>query len=409
MTTFDVAVIGAGPYGLSIAAHLKAQGMATGVFGIPMQVWRERMPNGMLLKSDGFASSLSDPAGAFPLRAFCETTDTPYDDTRIPVHIDTFRAYGLAFQQRFVPDLDQRLVTSLEARPGGFALGFGSGPGVAARRVVLAVGISHFEYVPPGLATLPASVLSHSSAHRDPTTFRNRDVTVLGGGASAVDLAVLLKEAGARVTLVARRQRLKFHSPPSATGPSAWEALRHPASPIGPGWRSRLYSDFPRAFYYLPQSARFHVVKTHAGPSTGWPMKARFAGVNTRLGVEIEHADAVGGGLRLTLAGAGKATVHTTEHMIAATGYQVDVRRLTFLSDGLLTLIRSAEGKPVLSPAFESSVPGLYFVGAASASCFGPVMRFACGAAWTARHLTTNLMKSRAESPVPSVMEAVAR
>jgi thioredoxin reductase len=409
MNTFDVAVIGAGPYGLSIAAHLKAQGIATATFGVPMQVWRERMPDGMILKSDGFASSLSDPAGTFTLRAFCESTGTPYDDTRIPVQIDTFRAYGLAFQQRFVPDLDERLVTSLEARPGCFVLGFGSGPSVAARRVVLAVGISHFEYVPPALAALPASVLSHSSAHRDPAKLRNHDVTVLGAGASAVDLAVLLKEAGARVTLVARRQRLKFHTPPSAAGPSLWEAMRRPSSPIGPGWRSRLYSDFPTAFRRLPPSLRFHVVKTFAGPSTGWPMKARFAGVDTRLGVEIERADAVGGGLRLTLAGAGKATIHETEHMIAATGYQVEVRRLPFLSDDLLTRIRTVEDKPVLSSTFESSVPGLYFVGAASASCFGPVMRFACGAEWAARHLTRSLIRSRTASSVPSVVEALAR
>ena len=409
MSTFDVAVIGAGPYGLSIAAHLKAKGLTTATFGIPMQVWRERMPDGMFLKSDGFASSLSDPAGAFTLRAFCQMTGTPYDDMRIPVQIDTFRRYGLAFQQRFVPDLDERLVTSLDAKPGGFVLGFESGRSVAARRVVLAVGISHFEHVPPSLAALPASVLSHSSAHRDPAKFRNRDVTVLGAGASAVDLAVLLKEAGARVTLVARRERLKFHTPPSATGPSAWQAMRHPSSPIGPGWRARLYSDFPTAFHRLPQSLRFHVVKTFAGPSTGWPMKARFAGVDTRLGVEIEQADAVGGGLRLTLAGAGKSTIHATEHLIAATGYQVDVRRLPFLSDDLLTRIRTLEDKPVLSSAFESSVPGLYFVGASSASCFGPVMRFACGADWTARRLTRSLMKSRAASTVPSVVEALAR
>jgi thioredoxin reductase len=336
-------------------------------------------------------------------------TGTPYDDLRIPVQIETFRAYGLAFQQRFVPDLDERLVTSLEARPDGFVLGFATGPGVAARRVVLAVGISYFEHVPAALAGLPASLLSHSSAHRDPKQFRDRDVTVLGAGASAVDLAVLLKEAGARVTLIARRDRLKFHTPPSADGRSLWQSVRHPSSPVGPGWRARLYSDFPNAFHRLPQALRFHIVKTFAGPSTGWPMKTRFDGVDARLGTRIERVDAIGGGLRLELAGAGHTATHSTEHLIAATGYQVDVRRLKFLSPDLQKRIQAVEDKPILSRSFESSVAGLYFVGAASASCFGPVMRFACGAEWTARHITKDLVKSRSGSPVPSVVEALAR
>lgn len=56
-----VAIIGAGPYGLSIAAHLRAYGIPFRIFGAPLDSWRRHMPVGMMLKSDGFASSLSAP------------------------------------------------------------------------------------------------------------------------------------------------------------------------------------------------------------------------------------------------------------------------------------------------------------------------------------------------------------
>ena len=51
-----VVIIGAGPYGLSVAAHLRAHGVAFRIFGAPLDSWRNHMPVGMMLKSDGFAS-----------------------------------------------------------------------------------------------------------------------------------------------------------------------------------------------------------------------------------------------------------------------------------------------------------------------------------------------------------------
>jgi len=188
----EVAIVGAGPYGLSIAAHLRATGLSFRIFGSPMQSWRECMPTGMHLKSDGFASNLSDPKGSFTLRHFCAEQQIPYDDTRIPVRLDTFAAYGLEFQKRFAPELEQTKVTAIDRIPGGFSLKLANGEVARARNVVLAVGISHFHHVPPNLAGLPAQFLSHSSAHSSVEEFRGRNVTVLGGGASAADLAATL-------------------------------------------------------------------------------------------------------------------------------------------------------------------------------------------------------------------------
>src|SRR5260370_21715272 len=80
----QAAIVGAGPYGLSIAAHLSARGLRPIVFGRSMSSWREGMPRGMRLKSEGFASSLSDPAGEFTPQAFCEAGHPAFADITFP-------------------------------------------------------------------------------------------------------------------------------------------------------------------------------------------------------------------------------------------------------------------------------------------------------------------------------------
>jgi cation diffusion facilitator CzcD-associated flavoprotein CzcO len=176
----DVAIIGAGPYGLSLAAHLRARGVRLRIFGQPMRGWSMQMPKGMLLKSDGFASNLSDPDGAFTLKRFCAEQGIEYADTGIPVHLDTFITYGLAFQQRMAPDLEDKTVVGLDRSPEGFVLRLDDGEMVAARRAVLATGIGHFRHMPAPLAHLPPAFASHSSCHRDPGAFRHRSVAVIG-------------------------------------------------------------------------------------------------------------------------------------------------------------------------------------------------------------------------------------
>jgi cation diffusion facilitator CzcD-associated flavoprotein CzcO len=107
MNVIDVAIIGAGPYGLSLAAHLRKRGVEHRIFGRPMQMWQERMPKGMCLKSDGFASSLYDPDDSFTLAHFCRETGLPYQHSGLPIPLETFLSYGLAFQQRLVPQLEE--------------------------------------------------------------------------------------------------------------------------------------------------------------------------------------------------------------------------------------------------------------------------------------------------------------
>jgi hypothetical protein len=367
-----------------------------------METWYKRMPDGMLLKSDGFASNLSDPEAEFTLSHFCQSKGVRYHDTRIPVDLDTFRAYGLAFQQRMVPEVETKEVIGIEQDRGVFRLYLDDGSAGAARNIVLAVGITHFQYVPQSLAHLPAELVSHSSAHKELERFRGRKVTVIGGGASAIDLGVLLRDRGADVTVIARRSFLRFNDPPAANDNSFWRHVVRPRSPIGPGWKPRFYSNLPGVFYHLPYTARVTAVHER-GSAAGWPMRERFVGrVSALLGYGVERATIDRSCIRLALRGQNGVQEHVTDHVIAATGYRVDITRLTFLSREILAKIRAVQNCPVLSTEFESSVSGLYLTGVASAMSFGPIMRFACGADWTARRISRRLMRAWSRKSVSS-------
>jgi thioredoxin reductase len=382
-------VVGAGPYGLSIAAHLKAAGIRLRIFGNPMSTWREQMPRGMYLKSDGFASSLSDPESSFTLRHYCEEKGIAYDHTKIPVQLETFTAYGLEFQQRFVPELETKQVIGIKRSGDGFMITLDDGEHLDTDRVILAVGITHFPNVPGELRHLSPKVFSHSSAHSSLEGFRGHNVTVLGAGASALDLAALLHEAGADVSLIARASEVHFHNPPGDGPRPLWQRLRHPQSCIGPSLRSSFYTGAPLLFRHLPRDLRLKIVRTHLRPAAGWPMKSRFLGkVRLVLGHSVQGAEAHENCLQLALrAPDGTTKEHITEHLIAATGYKPDLDKLGFLGDDVRSKIDAFERTPVLSPGFESSVPGLFFVGLAAANTFGPMLRFACGSDFTARRV----------------------
>src|SRR5437867_2673442 len=220
-------------------------------------------------------------------------------------------------------------------------------------------------------------------------------------------MAGLLNETGADVQWVSRQQ-LKFHSMPTGKPRSLWQQIRHPQSGLGPGLRSRFFSNAPMAFHCLPERLRLHLVSTTLGPSGGWFIRDKVIGrVPLLLGYTPQRAEIEGGRVRLHLRGTdGAERDILTEHIIAATGYKVDIERLTFVSSEIRSQLKAVNGTPVLSSAFESSMPGLYFVGIAAANSFGPVMRFAYGAGFAARTLARTMLKSipRDSISIPAVL-----
>ncbi len=387
----DIAIIGAGPYGLTLAAHLGRTRRSFRIFGEPMQFWRRHMPGGMRLKSEGFASNLYDPDSKFTLEQYCAEKGIPYAHIGLPVPLETFIAYGCEFQRRYVPQLEKVAVEKLTEGPGGFELTTAAGESIRSRRVVVATGIGSFAWLPPVLRDLPRALVSHSSQHADLKAISGLRVAVVGGGASALDTVALLKEAGARVELVARTQTLKFHEPPREPRPFL-ERVLEPRSGLGTGWRSWLSCEMPLVFHALPERLRLRAVARHLGPAPCWFTRDAIVGrVPLHLGATLERAEAAGSGIRITFSQEGQRRTVEADHLVAGTGYKVDVSRLAFIDPSLRSRIQHVEGAPVLGRRFDASVPGLYFVGVAAASSFGPLLRFACGADYTARRLAPHL------------------
>ena len=394
-----VLVVGAGPYGLSLAAHLRARGVEHAIVGRCMDAWVEHMPEAMVLKSEAFASDLFAPGAGYALAEYCREQGIAYAPIGFPVPRRVFAGYGREFQRRFVPELREEHVVRLErvGRAGREACGFRAttenGWSVEAERVVLAVGLHPFPYVPEAMAHLPRGLASHSFDHGDVSGFAGRRVMVWGAGASAINLAIDLKEHEAEVEVVARARRIVFHDAPVIRR-SLWERLKNPRSTLGLGWRSWLAAELPGVFRHLPVELRHRVVARHLGPAPNWTTRADFEGrIPARLGMEVERMTERDGGVELECREAsGGRSVLRYDHVIAATGFRPAVERLAMLEPELAAAIATEMGAPRLDGNFQTSVAGLYMVGLAAANTFGPLFRFACGAKYAARRLNAHLV-----------------
>jgi len=401
--SIDVAIIGAGPYGLSVAAHLLDAGIDARVFGDPMAGWRHHMPKGMYLKSTFEASSLSAPERDSSLADYCASTGTPVPDELHPVPIGMFIDYGDWFQKRRVGDIGRIEIRNVAVVPNGFRLSLEDGEDVSARTVVAAAGHLGYAYSPGELRSLademvqPAALASHASQHTDFSRFSGRVVAVIGAGQSALESAALLREAGAEVHLLVRGRSILWGSPP-ADYRYPFAPIVKPSSPLGPGWSLFALSRVPELVAYLPPHVRLFLMRTVLGPSGAWWLRNRFGSrVNVALETTIEDARLSNGKISLGLRTmSGTKSTLVVDHVIAATGYRVDVGALRFLDPAVRRDLVRIKGTsaPQLSHAFESSVPGLYFTGLSAAPTFGPLMRFVCGTDFTARTIRRALVRS---------------
>jgi cation diffusion facilitator CzcD-associated flavoprotein CzcO len=383
-------VIGAGPYGLAAAAHLKGAGIETVVFGRTMDFWKNHMPTGMLLRSPWSASHIGNPDGQLTLdRYYDEVGAQPAE----PVSLDRFLAYGAWFQRHAVPDLDQHQVVQINKEGNGFRLSLDDGADVRARRVVIATGIGSFAYRPSVFDKIPSELASHSSDHRDFNRFARREVVVVGRGQSALESAALLSENGAAVEVVVRGPKVRWlHARDLLRHP--WNPLRevffHPTD-VGPALFTQIAAR-PDWFRVLPPSLQPRFAYRCIRPAGAAWLQPRMDRVKITTGQNIVAAQPTGNGLKLRLDSGEERFV---DHVLLATGYRVDILQHRFIAGTLAKELRCSGGYPELNRGFESSVPGLHFLGAPAAYSFGPLMRFVSGTAYAATALTQGIKNHR--------------
>jgi len=400
--TTEAVVIGAGPYGLSVAAHLQGRGVRTRIFGTPMSFW-QRMPASINLKSFAWATNVAVPRRRFTYPEYCRAHGLPDLE---PCTMKSFADYGVWVQQALVPELEQTDVAEVIGPPGrhgDYEVRLATGETVRTRSVIVATGLSNFARLPDALANLPRELVSHTAEHTTFGHFAGKDVAVVGAGASALEAATLVLEAGGRPLLLARDAEVIFHGR-FDPGRSLHEKWKHPNSSLGPGRKSWVLQHFPLLVHYLPEAPRVRFAHNYLGPSGPWWLIARFKDkVPYRVRTTVTRSAARGGKVELELLEGGQpARTMTFDHVIAGTGYVVDVDALPFLSRPLRASIERVEKSPALSRHFESSVPRLYFVGPSAALSFGPLFRFVTGASVAAprvaRHVSRTVRRRSSRS-----------
>jgi len=394
MAKCDAVVIGAGPYGLSVAAHLRqVKGLDLRVFGEPMSFWERHMPEGMLLRSPRVASHLSDPDGQYSLDAFEKATgkqkpneipptlveDFVVREVQRKVRLGHFTKYGHWFHEKALVAADCRKITQLETASVGYRLTIDDGTTLQAQRVVVAGGIQPFAYKPKVFSCLPAPLVQHTSEFRDLGVFRGKEVLVVGGGQSALETAALLYETGAHVEVSLRRRVRWFGLRHRWTHKKPFSFVLYGRGDVGPLGISVLVQH-PGLFRRLPRRLQdaFGVRAIHPGASI-W-VRGRTRHVPIYENQAVVRASIEGERVRIQLS---DGTVRRFDHVILGTGYRIDIARYPFLSQELLGRIAMMNGYPCLSWGFESTSPGLYFVGAPAAWSFGPLMRFVDGTEFT--------------------------
>lgn len=384
-----VAIVGAGPYGLSASAHLSALGMKPCVFGQPMDFWATGMPAGMLLRSPREASTISDPRSALTLEAYEAVSGT---QPAKRVAWETFVSYGKWFREQLECQFDQRNIREVRRNSSGFHITLADGSELSTERVVVAAGIGPFRKIPQTFSQLPPTSASHCYEGRKFSGLGKR-VAVVGAGQSALESAAILHEMGVEVEVIARIHELRWigmHKKLHQLGiVSKMLYSKHDIGPIG---ISRLVA-YPNLMYRVPIGLKDRI-RTRAVRSAGAPwLIPRLHGVRISTGRSVVSARDIAGEVQLVL---DDGTERRVDHVLLATGYSVDISRYRFLAPDLVQSVRQLNGYPDVGPGFATSVPGLYFVGATAARKFGPLMYFVTGTEFASLELSSKFNRTHA-------------
>ena len=389
MRASEVLIIGAGPYGLSISTHLRGRGIDHLIVGRPMDTWRAHMPAAMYLKSEPYGSDMSCPQTGYDLEGYCRSERIDGIGRGIPLPLEQFLDYSDWYIKQLVPDVSDVTVTEIKAVNGGFQVTFADAEPITARNVVVATGVLPYRTFQLSCRACHPDLLSHTSDHRLFDDFQGRRVADRRGwlfGAGDGCLAARSRRRGDTRSAVPGLPHLGYQGPAAESGEAAPEqqALRRVEVP------DLEFSDrLPPAAGERAGRRRRELCSgllAHGGSRTGWRASSRCSA--RRI---VRAAEPSGSGVRLQLDGPSGQSSLEVDHVIAGTGFRVDLTRLAYLPPELQARIATFSGYPVLTRAGESTVPGLYFVGAPAAFGLGPSMRFIAGTHNVARQLVRSV------------------
>ncbi len=387
MEKCDVAIVGAGPYGLSAAAHLgQLKGLDVRLLGEPMSFWECHMPKAMLLRSPWVASHIAAPSEQLTLDVYRRVNGNR--QLAYPVPVQDFVNYGRWFHRQLAAPVDRRKVTRIDLARGGYRLTLEGGEALQAGRVVVAGGIQPFAHRPEIFKGLPTSLVTHTSEQVDYSNFREKETLVIGAGQSALEAAVFLHRAGAQVEVLIRNSTVHW------LGRRAWmhekpiSLLFYGQADVGPAGISLLVQR-PNLFRRLPRRIQQWWGGRAIRPAVSHRLTPCAEYLPTRTGRFPVQARVEGDRLRVQL---NDGTDRSVDHVVLGTGYRVNIALYPFLPSEVLERVERIDGFPRVDVGFESSLPGLHFLGAPAAWSFGPLMRFVAGTEFASPALARRIL-----------------
>jgi FAD-dependent urate hydroxylase len=359
-------IIGAGPFGLAMAAYASHHHMDYVVVGTPMGFWHRHMPQGMYLRSA--CDWHLDPLNMHTIEAYLHTQQLRPADVE-PLARDVYLRYAQWFrgQKRIEPQAQvvEQLNHAPDA-PHAFEAILASGGSITARHVLLAVGFQYFKNVPTDLAqSIPPGCFSHTCDCVGFDAFRGKRCLLVGGRQSAFEWAALLHEHGAAAIHLSYR-----HDTPQFQ-PSDWSWVNPLVDAMvdDPGWFRRLAADEKQALNQRFWAEGRLKLEPWLKPRidhdtiTLWPTSRVVSCRRLPQGVVEVTLDV---GERLTV-----------DHIILATGYKVNMANIPFLSRGnILPRLQLSNGYPVLDEHFQGTVPGLFITSMPATQDFGAFFAF---------------------------------
>ncbi|MHB8697712.1 MAG: NAD(P)-binding domain-containing protein [Sulfuricaulis sp.] len=368
----DLAIIGAGPTGMSVAAHAKTYGLDYVILGEPWAFWHRHMIP-LPLRSPAATTNIDTPRRGCQFLDFARLMKLP-EAKRIAFHEFIAYATWFAAQHELRPI---QLAVQTVHRDDDCWLIRTQGGVVRARHVVVAVGLNGMQRMPEEAARHPRlyTTVSEIKCFEE---LRGKRVAIVGAGQSAAEAALALAAAGAQTQLVVRGERVVFRS------------LHSPGAFLF----KFLFKRTDRFISWLP--ARLQTILLRF--LTKGTIEPTLRDELDRAGVQIHTRSRIvpavrGGENFLEMRSPGGKPV-PVDYAVLGTGYTFDVRRIPFLSD---VSVKHVDGIPRLNRYAESSAPRLYFCGIATLRLIGPQAQFIFGTSKISPRIIAGIRRRRGQ------------
>lgn len=361
-------IIGAGPYGLALAAYAKQKNIEYKVLGKMMDFWKSNMPNGMLLRSA--CDWHYDPCDQDTFERYLETKNLKPVDVE-PIALDVYLGYVEWFVKQKELEILPTWVEQLNYVPGTspfFEAVLQDGRTLTTKNVVLALGFRYFKNVPePYSALFPPGRFAHTCDLVDLAPLKGKRLLIIGGRQSAFEWAALLNEAGAETV------NLSYRHPTPAFQPSDWSWVNPIVEAIvdNPSWFRRLTEE---------EKAQVNQRLWAEGRLKLEPwLGARIAKAEIKIFPE-SHITGCRELSNYELEVSLNGTTVVVDQIILATGYKVNIEKVPLLTRGnILARLETRNGFPALDEHFQSNLPGLFFTSMCATQDFGPFFAFTAG------------------------------